>query len=216
MSVIAVVLCAVFALVTAQAWSDDKPDAKAAADQEKMRKMMEEGMQRWMDSIKPSEHHDKLEANVGTWEATFRMWMDPSAPPMETKGISEVKWILGKRFLLEEYKGEMLMPDEKGGMTKVPYEGMGTLGYDNYRNMYTGTWISNLQTNLLTMVGSFDQSGRVLRMFGEMDEPMLNVTGRMVKYQTTIKDKDTRIFECFDLHPSDNYKVFEIEYKRKK
>lgn len=211
--VTSLVLTAAFVLATRQAVSDDK---KPAAPDDAAMKAMMEGMQKWLASIKPGAAHEKLEPNVGTWDVTFRMWMDPSAPPMETKGTTTVKWILDKRFLLEEYKGEMLMPDETGGMKKVPYEGMGTLGYDNYRNMYTGTWMSNLQTNILTMTGSFDQSGKVLRMFGEMDEPMLNITGRMVKYMTTYKDNDTRVFECFDLHPSDTYKVFEIVYKRKK
>lgn len=211
-SVLSVFLCAVLALVTAQAWSEDKP---AAPDAEQMKQMME-GMKRWLATIKPGKHHELLDAHVGTWETSFRVWMDPSAPPVETKGVTQMKWILGKRFILQEYKGEMLMPDETGQMKSVPYEGMGTLGYDNYRNLYVGTWISNLQTNLLTMSGSMDPSGKALRMFGEMDEPMLNVIGRTVKYVTTMKDKDTLIFECFDLHASDTYKVFEIEYKRKK
>lgn len=209
-----VIVASAVALFSQSAVSEDKPGG--APDPEMMKQMME-GMKRWIETTKPGKHHQVLESHVGTWDVTFRMWMDPSAPPMETKGVSEVKWIMGKRFVLEDYKGEMLMPDETGmQMKKVPYEGMGTLGYDVYRNMYTGTWLSNIQTNVLTMNGSMEPGSKVLRMFGEMDEPMLNVIGRTVKYVTTIKDKDTRIFECFDLHASDAYRVFEIEYKRKK
>lgn len=209
-----VIVASAVALFSQSAASEDKPGG--GQDPEMMKQMME-GMKRWIETTKPGKHHKVLDSHAGTWDVTFRMWMDPSAPPMETKGVSEVKWIMGKRFLLEEYKGEMLMPDETGmQMKKVPYEGMGTLGYDVYRNMYTGTWLSNLQTNVLTMNGSMEPGSKVLRMFGEMDEPMLNVIGRTVKYVTTIKDKDTRMFECFDLHASDTHRVFEIEYKRKK
>ena len=207
------ILAATLAVFGRTAFSDDKPEQQATPDQ--MQAMME-AMQKWIETTKPGQPHKALDSHVGTWATTCRMSRGPGMPPIETRGVSEVKWIMGKRFLLEEHKGEMPMPDEKGGFKNVPYEGMGTMGYDVYRNMYTGTWLSNLQTNILTMSGSMDPSGKFLRMFGEMDEPMLNVTGRMVKYVTKIKDQDTRIFECYDLHPSDNYKVFEIEYKRKK
>lgn len=209
-----VILAAAMLFVGQQsAVSEDKPGSAPDAD---MMKQMMEGMKRWIETTKPSKHHEALEPFVGTWETTFRMSMGPGTPTMETKGVSQVKWIMGKRFLLEEHKGEMPMPDDKGGMVNVPYEGMGTTGYDVYRNMYTGTWLSNLQTNVLTMNGSMQPGSNVIRMFGEMDEPMLNVTGRMVKYVSKIKDKDTRVFECYDLHAADDYKVFEIEYKRKK
>lgn len=213
LSLVALTLFAAVALLGNRAVSEDKPGN--TPDPEMMKQVME-GMKRWVETTKSTKQHDALEPFVGTWETTFRMSMGPGTPTMETKGVSQVKWIMGKRFLLEEYKGEMLMPDDKGGMAKVPYEGMGTMGYDVYRNMYTGTWLSNLQTNILTMNGSMQPGSNVLRMFGEMDEPMLNVTGRTVKYVSTIKDKDTRLFECYDLHAGDNYKAFEIEYKRKK
>ncbi len=49
----------------------------------------------------------------------------------------------------------MMMPDLKtGGMKKAPYEGIGFVGYDNYRNMYTGSWRSNLDTNVISHTGS--------------------------------------------------------------
>ncbi len=49
-----------------------------------------------------------------------------------------------------------------------------------------------------------------------MDEPMLGVVGRLVKYVTRIIDDDTHVFEIFDLHADDDYKVIEVTYERKK
>lgn len=182
---------------------------------EDMRAMME-AMKKWKDSIKPGAPHERLEHFVGTWKTTTKMWLSgPDGPALETQGTSEIKWVLGKRFLMEEHHGAMMMPDLKGGMEKVPYEGIGLTGYDNIRNLYTASWCSSLATNMLTMQGGADPSGKVFRMYGEMDEPMLGVYGRMVKYVTRIVDKDTHVFEILDLHARDDYRVFEITYARK-
>jgi hypothetical protein len=116
---------------------------------------------------------------------------------------------------MEESTGELMMPDETGAMKPVSFSGVGMTGHDNYRKMYVSCWVDNMNTHLLTMSGMADPSGRVFTAFGEMDEPMLGVTGRMVKYVTRVIDKDTHHFEIFDLHAGDDYKVVEIVYKRK-
>ena len=53
-------------------------------------------------------------------------------------------------------------------------------------------------------------------LYGEMDEVMLGVVGRTVKYVTRIVDADKHVFEIIDLHAGDGYKVVEITYTRKK
>lgn len=205
-------------LFTARAVSDEKsgPDKKMTAPDPEAMKAMMQGMKKWMDSIEPGQHHEPLEHFVGSWNTTTKMWWSgPDAPAIETKGTSDIKWVLGKRFLVEEHHGEMMMPDMSGGMKKVPYEGIGMTGYDNVRNLYTASWCSNLGTNMLTMKGAADPSGKTFRMYGEMDEPMLDVFGRMVKYVSRVIDEDTHVFEIIDLHAKDDYKVLEITYKRK-
>ncbi len=183
---------------------------------EEMKKMME-GMKKWMDAMTPGKHHAALEPLVGSWNTVTRMWMGgPGSPSTDTKGTSEVKWVLGKRFLMEEHKGEMLMPDETGAVKPIPYEGIGLFGYDNIRNLYIGTWASSAGTHLQMMSGSGGATGQVLRMYGEMDEPMLDVYGRMVKFENRIVDKDKHVFSIYDLHAADDYKVIEIEYTRRK
>ena len=89
-------------------------------------------------------------------------------------------------------------------------------GYDNARNMYTSSWASNMGTNVFTMAGSVDPSGKLFRFYGEMDVPMLGVVGRSVKYVTRIINDDKYVFEIIDLHASDDYKVIEITYTRVK
>ena len=55
----------------------------------------------------------------------------------------------------------------------------------------------------------------VLTMYGEMDEPMMGIYGRTVKYRTTYEGKNKRVFEMYDLAAGDNYKAMEIIYTRK-
>ncbi len=182
--------------------------AAIAQDKKMSEQDMAAAMQEYMKIAAPGEHHKHLEFFVGKWNTTTRMWMaGPESAPSETKGNSEVKWVLDGRFLMEEHNGQMM------GM---PYHGMGLMGYDNYRNMYTSVWVSNMGTNVTTMTGQRDPSGKVFTYYGEMDEPMLKITGRTIKYIATIKGPDQYLFEVIDLHASDNYKVFEILYDRVK
>ncbi len=101
-------------------------------------------------------------------------------------------------------------------MMGMPYEGVGMMGYDNYKNLYVGTWYSNMGTEMLQMAGARNPESGVVTMYGTMDEPPLSIHGRMVKYVTTRKDNDHFTFEIIDLHASDDYKVIEINYTRRK
>lgn len=108
-AVAAAAVCAATVLLATSAWSfQDETKPKAGQqpqmpDPEQM-KMMMEGMKKWTESMKPGKHHAMLDRFVGTWETTTRMYMGgPGAPPAESKGTSEFKWVLGKRFLLQEH-----------------------------------------------------------------------------------------------------------------
>jgi len=189
-----------------------EPAAPAAAAPD-----MEEMMKQWMALSVPGEGHKRLEPLVGTWEASTKIWMGgPGTPPAESKGTETSKWVLGKRFILSEFKGQMAMPGADGQMQMVPFEGIGMTGYDNFRNMYVGTWADSMGTPILSMTGSADATGKIISMYGQMDEPGLKVVGRTVRYVTRIVDEDHHTFEIFDLHAGPDYKVMQIDYTRKK
>lgn len=205
-------------LFTGRAASQDKPGAQAGGQQPSAEQMkaMQEGMKKWLATIRPGEHHKHLEQFVGSWDTTMKVWWGgPGSPATETKGRSDVKWVLGKRFIMEEHHGEFVMPDEIGAMKNVPYEGIGMTGYNNGRNVFESFWTSNLTTEMLTMRGGVDPSGKLFRYFGQMDEPTLGIVGRTVKYVTTIINDDKHVFEIIDLHAGDDYKVIEITYTRR-
>lgn len=199
------------ALVSAE---DKKPSEMKMPSPEEMKEMTA----RMEKAMTPGEPHKKLGELVGEWDVIMKVWMGgPTGPATESKGSAKVTSVLGGRFIREDFKGEMSMPDmATGEMKKLPFEGHGTTGYDNARNLYVGTWIDSMGTQLLHMSGSADPTGKVITMYGQMDEPMLNVVGRMVKYVTRVENKDKHVFEMYDLHAGDNYKVIELTYTRKK
>lgn len=207
------------ALWAGRALSDDKKPETPKADAAKspspadMKKMMEE----WMALGKPGDAHKAMEATIGTWNTEMKL-VAPGMPPMVTKGTSERKWVLGGRFIEERSSGEMIGPDEKSpiGFGKVKSDGIGLFGYDNYKNIYTGVWISDQGTNMMTMSGTMPPGSKTLTMYGLMDEPMLKMSDRYNKYVTKFVDDDKFVFEVYDLAAGDDHKVFEITYTRKK
>ncbi len=196
--------------LTGRALSEDKGQQPAFTPEE-MKKMMDE----WMALGKPGKHHEQLNQFVGKWNSVTKMWFGgPGSPPVETHGTAEMKWVLNGRFMMHESKGEMAMPTATGEMTKTPYSGLGFLGYDNYRNVFVGSWMDGLGTAMYTYKGSADPSGKVFNYYGEMDEPGVKMIGRLVNYRTTIINNDKHIFEVFDLAVGTDYKAFEITYTR--
>ncbi len=211
----ATALIAASALIANQVASQEPGAPPSEAGQppaEQMAQMME-AMKKWETLAAPAEQHKHLEPMVGTWDLTIKIWMGgPGTPAAESTGTSTIRWILGKRFLLEEMKAEMDM----GPMGKHDFEGLGLSGYDNYKNMYVNSWADNMGTQLLTMRGTRHPTTGVFTAYGEMDEPMLDLQDRMVKYVTRVINEDQHVFEMYDLPAGEDYRVMEITYTRRK
>lgn len=213
--IVGVVAAAACIAVTSQVMSQDdkKPMGGGMPDAAAMAEMMKA----WQAVKDPGPQHKIFESLVGEWDTVNRMYMGgPGTPPMESRGKSTTRAILGGRFITDEYKGEMLMPDETGQPKPMPFEGMGITGYDRYRNLYQGVWVDSMGTQLLTFSGAGDPNGKSMNMYGTMDEPGMKMTGRTVRYHTRIIDHDKHIFEMYDLAAGPDYKVMEITYTRRK
>src|SRR5438270_13949815 len=72
----------------------------AAEKEEMMKKVQAAGM--------PGPGHQALDAFEGNWKAEVTCWMEPDGPPNKSQGTSKTEWIFGKRFLEEEFHGEMM------------------------------------------------------------------------------------------------------------
>lgn len=203
-------MCAGSAIVGAQdggqehdRWQGDNPaqDRSAGMTPEQQAMMAE-----WARIAAPGDAHKHLDYFVGEWRTKTKIYMGgPASPAMQSQGQSEMKWVLGERFIMDEHKGSTM---------GQPYEGIGLTGYDNYRNTYIRSWCSTQGTNMLTMTGTRHPKTGVFTYYGQMDEPSLHVTGRTVKYVTRIVDANHFSFEIIDLHAGDDYKVVEVSYER--
>ncbi|MCZ6652624.1 MAG: DUF1579 family protein [Planctomycetota bacterium] len=204
---IAVIAVGVCVAAASHALSQDK----AGKAQEGMPAMSAEEMahmQEYMKLMQPGEAHKHLHFYVGVWDTVSKVWMGgPGTEAMESTGTSTFKSVLG---------GNWIMEDHTGSMMGMPYLGMGMMGYDNYKNLYVGTWFSNMGTEMLQMAGSRNPKTGVVTMYGAMDEPQLSVHSRTVKYVMTPTDEDHFTFAIIDLHASDDYKMIELMYTRRK
>ncbi|MFN0151610.1 MAG: DUF1579 family protein [bacterium] len=161
-----------------------------------------------MQMMMPGEHHKLLETFAGDWEMTSKVWMGgPGTEPAVSHATSHAEWVLGGRFVMSTMKGEMF------GM---PHEGIGMLGYDNFKNMYVGTWASNMGTEILSYSGMSAPGSNTIIMYGAMDEPNMRVVGRTVKYVYRIESRDKYTMDLIDLHAGDDYKVVEVSFTRRK
>lgn len=161
-------------------------------------------MDAWMAAATPGEAHRKLEPFVGEWNVTMRSWMAPGQNPTESTGSATSRWILGGRWLQQEYTGDFM---------GQPFHGIALTGYDNIRKRYVGTWMDNMSTSLMTTYPTFD--GNVMRASGTMDDPM---TGQEMPFEEviTIVSENEHRMEMFGPGPDGTmFRTMEIVYRRK-
>ncbi len=167
---------------------------------------MDQMMQQWMESQKPGKAHETLHKSVGNWNCVIKMMM-PGMPPSESKGKATIKSVLGGKFVLQEFEGDMM------GM---PMTGMGLTGFDNNRKVFVGTWADSFGTSIAHMTGGQSPDGKIQTMFGTIDEPMTGEIGKTVKYVTRHIDDNTMVFEAWEVMYGNDFKAFEIHYTRAK
>lgn len=197
----------------AQKSAEDAVKKAAGGGAPEMDPEMAKVMERWMEFSTPGEHHKHLAQWAGEWDGAIKMWMDPSAPPLENKASASSKLVMGDRYLVEYVKGNF---DFQDGQGPQPFEGMATMGYDNNKKMYFSTWIDNMGTSIMEEWGTCDGSGKVLTTEGKTYDPMVGAE-RASKSVATVVDANTRKLEMFAPGPDGKmFKNMEITYTRKK
>jgi hypothetical protein len=165
------------------------------------------GAQQGHEMPKPGKQHEALKYFEGTWDAKAKFMTEPGKPMTESKGTEKAEIILGGFWLAFEYKGEMM------GM---PFTGRGTMGYDQQKQKYVGTWIDAMKSGLFLSEGTADESGKVWTMMvqGYCDGEGRSITMKQV-YE--IKDKDTWTLSFLAPNPDGKeMPTGTIEYQRRK
>ncbi len=132
----------------------DAPPADALADSKEL-------MKKWLDFAAPGAHHKKLDPLVGKWDYRQTLWTGPDSPPTENSGTTEVRWIMGQRFVQMESTGKFLDKD---------FHSMWLLGFDNLKKKYVSCYVDNLGSGLYPAEGGAGPADRGIILVGQMDD----------------------------------------------
>ena len=146
----------------------------------------------------PSEAHDVLAHDAGTWDTDVKMYFQgPNGPPSESKGVETTELICGGLYARATYRGKM------GG---ADFEGHGLTGYDPRTKEYVGTWVDNFSAVPTQLKGTYDEQTKQLTMRGSVFDV---TTGQELKVKqiTTFVDEKTKNFESFLVFESNGQEV---------
>jgi hypothetical protein len=153
----------------------------------------------------PSAAHKALEPLRGSWNATVRCWMEPGGEPAVSKGTARSTWVLGGRFLLQDFHGEFL---------GKPFQGMSITGYDNAKQQYSSVWLDDMHTSMFVSQGELGSASRVFTFTGKMDCPRTGEKDKTMKQLIRVVSPDKHVLEMHDPSLGDKSKVMEITYTR--
>lgn len=120
---------------------------------------------------KPTKEHQWLAQFVGEWDTVAKGTMGPGQPPMECSYKLSSK-MLGGFWTVNEIKGDM---------AGTPMNGIQTIGYDEAKKKYVGTWVDSMMPFMWQYEGSVDKSGKILTL--EADGPNFTTPGKLTKFQ---------------------------------
>ena len=128
----------------------------AQGQPEETQKKMEEASKR----SKPGPEHKVLDLLLGDWQGSVKMWTDPDAAPMESKGTIHREWVLDNHFVHEEVTGDAMAP---GGS---PFHAMGVIGYNTLSKQYECAWVENMATWITVTEGTYDAAKKTFTFSG--------------------------------------------------
>ena len=181
-----------------------KPKAKAAAKRKPSAISEQEMMAQWQAAMTPGASHARLTPMVGTWRAKTTITIAPGAPPEVHDGTSVHRFVLGGRYLEQNYKGTSM------GM---PFEGIGYTGFSNVQQRYVGTWMDSFGTGVMHSVGVGRPTDERIDAVAEAIDP----SGKKSVFDTIIRIQNhgRHSFEMWTKDPSGKkYRLMLIEYER--
>jgi hypothetical protein len=163
--------------------------------------------QEWAALSKPGPSHRLLETFVGEWDVQLTFWSDPKAKSDSSTGTSRISWILGERFLREEFSGKIAGED---------YTGLGMIGYDNGSRTFKTVWADSMNTALTVSSGTYHPDTNSFLLESQVYDPL--VSGfKMVKSKFQINSPDSYTFSMTDTSPEGRQFIsFEMRYTRRR
>ncbi len=153
----------------------------------------------------PGENHELLKKFLGDWDVEARLFSGGQALP-PSKGKATCKWLIEGRWIMTETDSELM------GMQNKTFT---IMGYDNLKMSYVFTNVHSIDTAMTHAEGDMDPSGKVLLMYGTLDEYLTGEHDKMVKYVWRFNSDDEMVLEVHDLPIGEtNTKVLEFKFTR--
>ena len=161
-------------------------------------------MKAWMAYAAPGEQHKMLAAQNGVWNEEIKTFMEDGK-------VDSMKTVCTNTMVLN---GLFQKSTTKGNYMGMPFEGQGTLGYDNASKKWQSTWMDNMGSGMIYMEGDYDDRTKMLSLSGMHTDP---ITGKESLMRQTIKmiDDKSEYIEMFDTKNGKETKVMEIKLSRK-
>lgn len=159
----------------------------------------------WASLGQPGSQHQLLQQLVGAWRVRITFWSSPESKGQVSHGTSESRWVLGGRFIQENFTGKV---------EGEPYTGMGMIGYDNGARGFKTVWLDSFNTSVASASGSYVEATKTFELVGEVYDPM---RGGLKEVRSTIHlaTPDSYIFSMYDETPTGRrFKSFEMYYSR--
>jgi hypothetical protein len=160
-----------------------------------------------MEYGKVGEPQQMLAKSNGNWTGEVVMWYMPDMKPDTSMTTVTNKMIMGNRYQVSTYSGNMM------GM---PFEGQSTTGFDNAKKVYMSTWIDDMSSGIMQMEGPWDEASKTVSLKGTFVNPVDN---RECNIRQTYRfvDDNTEIMEMYGPDPmtGKEFKTMQITLKRK-
>src|SRR5688572_14367319 len=164
-------------------------------------------MKAMMEYGTPGPAHERLAKSNGNWTATIVSWWGEGG-----KADSSVGSVTNKMF-----DNLHQVSNFSGTMMGMPFKGMSTTGYDNYKKVYVTTWIDTWSSGIMQLEGPWDEATKSMTLTGKMTSP---VDGRMCEMKQVYKyvDDNTEVMEMYGPDPQtgNQFKNMVITFKRAK
>jgi len=164
----------------------------------------------WQDppEVKPTAEHERLARDVGTWDATIKVWTGgPESEPEVSKGVEVNRMLPGGLWLISDFEGQF--GDQK-------FHGHGVYGYDPRKRKFVGSWADSMSSELLAIEGEYDPKNHTFTYRGRAHDPAGKPYESIMV--THHKGDDTRAFSMSikaDELGNQEVKVMEIVYQRR-
>ena len=160
-----------------------------------------------MVNPEPTSQHRWLHQLLGDWTCESTADMGAGEAPMQGTGTEHVR-ALGGLWVLGEGTGTM--PGSDTGYMLM------TLGYDPAKEVFVGSWVGSMMTNMWVYRGTLDADQKVLTL--ETEGPSFTGDGSTTRYRDTITllGPDVRTLTSSGLQADGSWKQFmQATYRRK-